>query len=97
MTPISSALARIQKEPDHPASNVLSSLLIALDTGEAISLKQLYNVLDYRDFTLALEVMRDWRLEEMRVKRGELSSALTEPGSCLSIWSKLRERAFALA
>ena len=95
MNPIETALSRIQKDPDHPSSKVLCSLLLALDTGESFSLKQLYNVLSYKDFHLSLEVMREWRLEEMRVKKGELTQAVTHPASCLSIWSRLRENAFA--
>ncbi len=70
MNPIDAALAKVQKNPDHPSSKVLYSLLVALDTGEPFSFKQLYKVLDYNDFTLALGVMREWRLEEMRCKKG---------------------------
>lgn len=94
MTPIEMALARIQRKPDDPASHVLSSLLIALDTGEAFNFKHL-SVLSYKDFTFALEIMRDWRLEEMRVKQGDLSSVVNKPENCFSVWSEIRARAFA--
>ncbi len=94
MNPIDAALAKVQKNPDHPSSKVLCSLLVALDTGEPFSFKQLYKVLDYNDFTLALGVMREWRLEEMRCKKGQLSSAAGRPESCYLTWSKFREEAF---
>jgi hypothetical protein len=94
MTPIETALATIQKNPEHPTSLVLSSLLIALDTGEAFNFKQL-SALSYKDFAFALEIMRDWRLEEMRVKQGQLSSAVNRPQNCFSVWSELRARAMA--
>ncbi len=94
MNPINTVLARIQKHPDRPSSEVLCSLLVALDTGEPFNFKQLYNVLNYEEFTLAISVMGEWRLEERYVKKGELSSAASEPMRCLSIWSKLREDAF---
>ncbi len=93
MTAIEVALARIQKNPDDLSSSVLSSLLVALDTGEAFSFKQL-NVLGYKDFTFALEVMSDWRLEQMRVKQGELTSVVRKPENCFSVWSAMRARIF---
>ena len=95
MNPIDTVLAKVQKNPDRPSSKVLCSLLVALDTGEPFSFKQLYNALDYNDFTLALGAMREWRLEEMRCKKGQLSSAAERPESCFLAWSKFREEVFA--
>jgi|APDOM4702015191_1054821.scaffolds.fasta_scaffold365668_2 hypothetical protein len=94
MSPIELALARIQKDPDHSSSKVLCSLLIALDSGEGFSFRQ-FNALDYNDFVLAMEALRDWRLEERRVKQGELSAAAAIPESCCSVWRQLREDAYA--
>jgi hypothetical protein len=94
MSPIESALDRIQRDPAHSASKVLRSLLTSLDSGEGFSFKQ-FNALNYNDFVLAMEALRDWRLEERRVKQGELSAVAAKPDSCCSVWRKLREDAYA--
>lgn len=96
MNPIEVALEKIQRAPDKATSKVLCDLLTSLDSGEPFRFQQMYNLLDYKDFTLALEVMRAWRLEEMRVTRGQLSDAVTQPENCFAAWVKLRQQAFGL-
>lgn len=96
MNPIEVALDKIQRAPGKVASKVLCDLMTALDTGGPFSFKQLFSVLDYKDFSLALEVIRAWRLEEMRVQPGQLTHAVTQPESCFAAWTKLREKDYGL-
>jgi hypothetical protein len=44
-------------------------LLNALERSEPVSLSRLYE-LDYKDFELALETLRDWRLHRYREMSG---------------------------
>lgn len=96
MNPIEEVLRRIQDSPDKPASKVFRDLLIALDLGQSFPLKQMYNLLDYKEFVLALDVMRAWRLEEMRVKQGALSDVVTQSATCAETWYQQRQRDFGL-
>lgn len=96
MNPIEVVLDKIQRAPEKPSSKALCDLLTALDTGELFSFKQLYNLLDYKEFSLALEVMRAWRLEEMRVTQGQLSGAVMQPESCYAAWHRMRQKDFGL-
>lgn len=96
MNPIEVVLDKIQRAPEKSSSKALCDLLIALDTGEPFSFKQLYSLLDYKEFSLALEVMRAWRLEEMRVTQGQLSGAVMQPESCFVAWRQFRQKDFGL-
>lgn len=96
MNPIETVLRKIQMEPGKPSTNVLCELLTALDTGKPFHFTDMYALLDYKDFTLALEVIRAWRLEEMRVTKGQLSSVVARPESCFAQWVAFREADFGL-
>lgn len=96
MSAIDSILHKIQTSPDAPSTHVLRDLMIALDTGAPFDCRRLYGGLDYKDFSLALDAMRAWRLEERRVASGRLSAAVTAPETCWTTWVKLREQDFGL-
>lgn len=64
---------RILKTPDDPASQVFRELIKALDQKSDFSLSTIYD-LDYDDFQLVLEVMKDWRLDRYAKTRKRLKA-----------------------
>ncbi len=64
---------RILKTPDDPASQVFRELIKALDQKSDFSLSTIYD-LDYDDFQLILEVMKDWRLDRYAKTRKRLKA-----------------------
>lgn len=64
---------RILKTPDEPASQVFRELVKALDQKSSFSLATIYD-LDYDDFQLALDVLKDWRLDRYAKTRERLKA-----------------------
>ena len=64
---------RILKNPDEPASQVFRELVKALDQKEHFNLTAMYE-LDYDDFQLALDVLKDWRLDRYAKTRKRLKA-----------------------
>ena len=64
---------RILKTPDEPASQVFKELIKALDQKSDFSLSTIYD-LDYDDFQLALEMLKDWRLDRYAKTRKRLKA-----------------------
>ncbi len=62
MRAIKKARKLIESDPSSAISKALSKLILALETDTDFSLKQLYE-LTINDFDLAIEVMKDWRLD----------------------------------
>jgi hypothetical protein len=62
MRAIKKARKLIESDPSSAISKALSKLVLALETETDFSLKQLYD-LNIDDFDLAMEVMKDWRLD----------------------------------
>ncbi len=52
----------IRKRPDAPESKVLLELAVALETGGPFLFSKLYE-LNHGEFTLAMGMMDDWRLD----------------------------------
>ena len=52
----------IETEPHHPDASILSSLLVALESDTDFRLGRLYDM-ELKQFELALELMRQWRLD----------------------------------
>lgn len=52
----------IEAQPDHEAARVLASLVLALESEGSFELSSLYT-LDMKHFELALEILKDWRLD----------------------------------
>jgi len=52
----------IQDSPDSAQGLVFARLLIALESGNDFPIKDLYD-LNLKDFELAIELMRDWRID----------------------------------
>lgn len=58
----------------HPAQNnarVLASLVLALESDHSFELQQLYT-LDYKAFELAIDVLREWRLDRYYAGKAKL-------------------------
>lgn len=53
---------RIETDPTAPASQQLAHLVLALEGEGSMDVKALYD-LDFNAFELALELLREWRLE----------------------------------
>ena len=60
------AIKRVRKlletQPELKAAQTLSSLVLALESGDAFDLAKLY-ALDYDHFDLAIELLSEWRLD----------------------------------
>jgi hypothetical protein len=64
---------RILKNPDEPASQVFRDLVKALDQKLDFNLASIYD-LDYDDFQLVLDVLKDWRLDRYAKTRKRLKA-----------------------
>ena len=62
MSALKQARKLIEKHPSGKEAQALSKLVVSLETDQAISLKEIYE-LDYEAFQLAMDVMRDWRID----------------------------------
>ena len=62
MRALKQARKLIEKKPESPAAQALSTLVVALESETPFALQSLYQ-LDYDDFELALDVLKEWRLD----------------------------------
>ena len=76
------AIGQIQSDPSHAASVIFSTLIKSLDSGGPFDLNELYQ-LNYPDFSLAIDLLKQWRLDSFRYERGWATKLVTEPGSQL--------------
>lgn len=60
-----------RRPPDDPAARTLAALVLALETDRGFDLASLYS-LDYKSFDLAIEVLRDWRLDRYYAGKAKL-------------------------
>jgi hypothetical protein len=84
MDALHAAIRKIHADPAHPTACTLCSLIKSLDSGEQFDLNELYR-LNYRDFTLAVELMKQWRLDSFRYERGWATKAVCGGGSELEL------------
>jgi hypothetical protein len=73
-------IKKIHADPAHPTSSTLCALIKSLDAGEQFDINQLYQ-LNYSDFGLAMELMKQWRLDSFRYERGWASRAACDPAA----------------
>ena len=73
-------IRKIHADPGHPTSSTLCALIKSLDAGEQFDVNQLYQ-LNYSDFSLAMELMKQWRLDSFRYERGWASRAACDPAA----------------
>lgn len=62
MLALKKARKQIEKNPTEPASETLSQLVLALESETPFPLADLYQ-LEFEHFTLALELLSEWRLD----------------------------------
>jgi hypothetical protein len=61
----------IETHPDNPSARVLARLVLALERSHGFELVTLYE-LDYDTFQLALDILREWRLDRYYVGKAKL-------------------------
>jgi ATP-dependent protease HslVU (ClpYQ) peptidase subunit len=57
--------------PETGTARTLARLVLALETEQAFALSDLYQ-LDYDAFQLALDLLKDWRLDRYYTAKGQL-------------------------
>lgn len=80
MRALKKARKLIENHPGEPAAEILSRLVVALESETPFQITDLYQ-LDYDDFALALEVLTEWRLDRYymsKVRLLDLSVQLSE-------------------
>jgi hypothetical protein len=85
MNAIKAIRKHLEKHPDAPSSKALARLVAALAEEKTYSLSELY-AMDYQAFEMALELLRDWRLDRYYAARLKLfdfvtSTMIPEEGS----------------
>lgn len=71
MNAIKAIRKHLEKYPDAPSSKALARLVTALAEEKAYSLAELY-AMDYDAFEMALELLKDWRLDRYYAARLKL-------------------------
>ena len=88
MRALKQARKLIEKKPESPAAQALSSLVVALESETPFALQTLYQ-LDYDNFELALDLLKEWRLDryymskvrllDLSVQLGDMEKAAAAP------------------
>lgn len=71
MNAIKAIRKHLEKHPDDPSSKALARLVAALAEEKTYPLSELY-AMDYDAFEMALELLRDWRLDRYYASRLKL-------------------------
>ena len=71
MNAIKAIRKHLEKNPDAPSSKALARLVAALAEEKSYSLAELY-AMDYDTFEMAVELLRDWRLDRYYAARLKL-------------------------
>ncbi|MES2786600.1 MAG: hypothetical protein V4684_14150 [Pseudomonadota bacterium] len=71
MRTIKSARRLIENNPDEPAARILARLVLSLETEGTFKLNDLYS-LSPEHFDLAIDVLRDWRLDRYYMSKAKL-------------------------
>ncbi len=79
MNAIKKARKIIQSAPDEPGSGALASLVVALETEGNFNLSLLYAT-DLKTFELALEVLREWRIDRYYLGKMKLIDIVWQHG-----------------
>ncbi|MDD2610111.1 MAG: hypothetical protein PHX60_10535 [Giesbergeria sp.] len=76
MIAIKKAQKIIQREIDSAAASIFSELVLSLEKNTSFALHRLYE-LDYKNFEIAVEVIKEWRLDRYYASKVKLlASAL---------------------
>ncbi len=71
MNAIKQAKKRIAKDPFAEPAKTLADLVLSLESQEPFKLERLYH-LDLNDFDLALDVLKEWRLDRYIAGKAKL-------------------------
>lgn len=71
MNAIKEARRFIESQPEDPSARILARLVLALETDHSFELTTLYQ-LDYDGFQLALDILREWRLDRYYAGKAKL-------------------------
>lgn len=71
MRALKKARKLIENKSGHPPADILSRLVLALESDAPFLLSDLYR-LDYDDFNLAMDVMAEWRLDRYYTSKAVL-------------------------
>lgn len=71
MNAIKKARKYMETNPEAPATSTFAALILALESEHNFSLARLYE-LDYDSFLLALELMKEWRLDRYYARKGQV-------------------------
>jgi hypothetical protein len=74
MRAVKKARKFILAHPEHPTSDVLTQLILSLETESDFPLQKLYQ-LSLNDFELAIEVLQEWRLDRYYEGKSKLIDA----------------------
>lgn len=72
----------IERNPEQPNAKTLSALIVALESEEPFKLSELYQ-LNYDDFGLALELLKEWRLDRYYSSKAVLLDISVQLGQLL--------------
>lgn len=82
MNAIKKARRYLQKKPNHPSSHVLRRLIVTLGEEGSFPLSELYGI-ELEAFDLALDLLRDWRLDRHYAARVKLFDTVLTTGGLL--------------
>ncbi|MDM0046257.1 hypothetical protein QTH91_17325 [Variovorax dokdonensis] len=71
MNAIKRARRYIEQYPMEPSAQILSRLVLALETEHGFELSELYE-LDLAQFDLAIEILKEWRLDRYYAGKAKL-------------------------
>ena len=71
MSALKQARKWIEKSPTSKEAQTLSKLVVSLETDQTMALKEIYE-LSYDSFQLAIEIMRDWRIDRYYASKVKL-------------------------
>ena len=74
MRAVKKARRFILAHPDHPTSEVLTQLILSLESESAFPVQKLYQ-LSLNDFDLAIDILKEWRLDRYYEGKSKLIDA----------------------
>jgi hypothetical protein len=77
MRAIKEARKLIEREPQTVAAQTLSRLVLALENQSPFSIAELYS-LNFEHFNLALEILKDWRIDRYYASKVKLFDVSTQ-------------------
>ena len=80
MHAIKEARKFIERNPSDPSAKMLSQLILALESDVEFSISNIYQ-LDLDRFDLALEILREWRLDRYFAGKAKLFDTATQMSS----------------